>query len=126
MTGLCCRHQVRHDDDLCCRHGVVCHGDIAGPAEHGMGEVSTVVLGAVGFGLVLAVAMRIGYGGSHTSRFLVACALAVVGIAVCVYAVRTPPPTSRDTRPPPPTGGSVRIIEGPNTRRATPHEPKEQ
>lgn len=28
MTGLCCRHQVRHDDWLCCAHGVEHRGDI--------------------------------------------------------------------------------------------------
>lgn len=31
MTGLCCRHQVRHDDELCCPHGII-HRDADQPA----------------------------------------------------------------------------------------------
>lgn len=92
MSGLCCRCQVRHDDELCCRHGVICN-------EGGVGDVLLVSCAAIGLGLMLAVCAKLGTSASDGTKLLVAIPLAFAALLVLRFVVRhdddvldTPPP----------------------------------
>lgn len=112
MTGLCCRHQVRHGDDLCCRHGVICHGELAGPDEElwpvtdvgshargcaqcvpsreaGLGSLLLVV-GVAGVFGVVALCAWLGYNASDWVKVLAAAVLTMLVLPMLGWLLDDP------------------------------------
>lgn len=91
MTGLCCRHQVRHDDELCCEHGITHRGDSLHHDDGSHRWTSTSTRGGLIARHEAAIAAHVADGHTHeegASDVALVSAVAIgIGavIAVCAH-----------------------------------------
>lgn len=84
VSSMCCRHGVRHDDELCCECGVV-HRNEYGSAS--LVDVLLVSGAAIVVVAVLAVCTYLGVTADDGTKLLVGISLGLAALVVLRWAI---------------------------------------